>query len=70
MEKKSVAKNYAFLAIMLGSMILGAIVGWFMPVTDTSAGATIFKPLGSNPVGIRINISARSSGISEVYWKG
>ena len=47
MEKKSVAKNYAFLAIMLGSMILGAIVGWFMPVTDTSAGATIFKPLGT-----------------------
>ena len=47
MEKKSIAKNYAFLAIMLGSMILGAIVGWFMPVTDTSAGATIFKPLGT-----------------------
>ena len=30
----------------------------------------IFKPLGSDPIGIRINISARSSGISEVYWKG
>ena len=30
----------------------------------------IIKPLGSEPIGIRINISARSSGISEVYWKG
>lgn len=30
----------------------------------------IIKPLSSNPIGIRINISARSSGISEVYWKG
>lgn len=25
MEKKSIAKNYAFLAVMLGAMILGAI---------------------------------------------
>ena len=47
MEKKSIAKNYAFLAIMLGSMIAGAIVGWFFPVTETSAGATILKPLGT-----------------------
>ena len=28
LTKKSVARNYAFLAIMLGSMILGAVVGW------------------------------------------
>lgn len=47
MEKKSVAKNYAFLAIMLGSMILGAIVGWIFPVTEDSAGATVLKPLGT-----------------------
>ena len=47
MEKKSVARNYAFLGIMLGSMILGAIVGWIFPVTETSAGATILKPLGT-----------------------
>ena len=31
MDKKSVAKNYRFLAIMLGAMILGAIVGWIWP---------------------------------------
>lgn len=47
MEKKSVAKNYAFLAIMLGSMILGAIVGWIYPKTETSAGATVLAPLGT-----------------------
>ncbi len=47
MEKKSIAKNYAFLAIMLGSMVLGAIVGWFFPKTDATAGATVLKPLGT-----------------------
>ena len=41
MEKKSVAKNYAFLAVMLGSMIAGAIVGWVWP------DATVLKPLGT-----------------------
>lgn len=47
MEKRSVAKNYAFLAIMLGAMILGAIVGAIFPVTKDSAGATVLKPLGT-----------------------
>ena len=47
LSKKSVARNYAFLAVMLGSMILGAIVGWFFPVTESSAGATVLKPLGT-----------------------
>ncbi len=53
MEKKSVARNYAFLAIMLGSMILGAIIGWVFPVVKDadgntiSAGATVLKPLGT-----------------------
>ena len=52
MEKKSVAKNYAFLAVMLGSMILGAIIGWIFPVvkdgdTVVSSGATVLKPLGT-----------------------
>ena len=53
MEKKSVAKNYAFLAIMLGSMVLGAVVGWIFPVVldadgnTISAGATVLKPLGT-----------------------
>ncbi len=53
MEKKSVARNYLFLGIMLGSMILGAIVGWIFPtVRDAEgniigAGATVLKPLGT-----------------------
>ncbi|MCD8249112.1 MAG: dicarboxylate/amino acid:cation symporter [Lachnospiraceae bacterium] len=32
---------------MLGSMILGCIVGWIFPATDTSAGATVLEPLGT-----------------------
>ena len=31
LDKKSVAKNYAFLAVMLGAMILGCITGWVAP---------------------------------------
>ena len=31
LSKKSVARNYAFLAVMLGAMILGSIVGWIFP---------------------------------------
>ena len=31
MDKKSVAKNYRFLAILLSCMISGALVGWFAP---------------------------------------
>ena len=31
MDKKSVLKNYRFMAIMIGAMIAGAIVGWFFP---------------------------------------
>ena len=29
MEAKAVAKNYRFMAIMIGAMVLGALVGWF-----------------------------------------
>lgn len=29
----------------------------------------IIKPLGSDPIGIRLNVTASASGISEVYWK-
>ena len=53
LNKKSVARNYAFLAVMLGSMILGSIVGWIFPeVRDAndeviSAGATVLEPLGT-----------------------
>ncbi len=31
MEKSSIMKNYRFLAIMLGSMVAGCIVGWVSP---------------------------------------
>ena len=53
MEKKAVGRNYAFLAIMLGAMILGAVMGAVFPVVKdaegnvVSAGATILKPLGT-----------------------
>ena len=42
MEKKAVARNYIFLGIMLGAMVLGAIVGWLAP---TAAG--VLKPFGT-----------------------
>lgn len=42
MEKNQVMKNYRFLAIMLGAMILGCIAGWFAP----EFGMAI-KPLGT-----------------------
>ena len=42
MEKRSVMKNYRFLAIMLGSMILGCLVGWFAPDFGMK-----LKPLGT-----------------------
>ena len=29
----------------------------------------IIRPVASEPIGIRIRVSASSSGISEVYWK-
>ena len=41
MEKKSIAKNYVFLAIMLGSMILGALAGWLWPAQVDEAGGVI-----------------------------
>lgn len=31
MEKKDIIKNYKFLGILLGAMVLGSIVGWFAP---------------------------------------
>lgn len=30
----------------------------------------IMKPVGGRVIGIRVNITASASGISEVYWKG
>ena len=31
MDKKSIAKNYTFLAILIGAMVAGALAGWFAP---------------------------------------
>ena len=42
MEKRSVLKNYRFLAIMLGAMIAGCLVGWFKPEFGMK-----LKPLGT-----------------------
>ena len=41
MEKKSVAKNYYFLSILLAAMVLGCILGWFAPDI-----AVLIAPLG------------------------
>ena len=42
MDKKSIAKNYRFMAIMIGAMIAGAITGWVAPNVGT-----MIKPLGT-----------------------
>ena len=42
MNTKSVAKNYRFMAIMIGCMIAGAILGWVKP-----AWGTAIKPFGT-----------------------
>ncbi len=42
MERKSVIKNYRFMAIMIGCMIAGAVVGWIWP----DVGHMI-KPVGT-----------------------
>ncbi|MDE6456203.1 MAG: dicarboxylate/amino acid:cation symporter [Dysosmobacter sp.] len=54
MERKTIAKNYIFLAVMLGAMILGAILGWIWPAQVdadgnvlSGTGATVLKPLGT-----------------------
>ena len=54
LNKKSIAKNYTFLGIMLAAMILGCIVGWIFPAARdadggviSGSGATVIKPLGT-----------------------
>ena len=42
MDKKSVVKNYRFMAIMIVAMIAGAVTGWFAP----DFGHMV-KPLGT-----------------------
>ena len=43
MEKKAVARNYIFLGIMLGAMVLGALFGWLAP----AKAVAFFKPFGT-----------------------
>ena len=42
MENKEIARNYRFLAILLGAMIAGCIVGWAAPEF-----AVKLKPFGT-----------------------
>ena len=42
MEKRSILKNYRFLAIMLGAMVAGCLVGWFAPELGVK-----LKPFGT-----------------------
>ncbi len=47
LDKKSIMKNYAFLAVMVVAMIAGCIVGLIWPAANGAAGATVLKPLGT-----------------------
>lgn len=54
LNKKSITKNYAFLAVMLAAMVLGCIAGWLFPAAVdgdggviSGTGATVLKPLGT-----------------------
>ena len=53
-NKKTIAKNYRFLGIMLAAMVLGCIVGWLWPAAVdeggsiiSGTGATVLKPMGT-----------------------
>ena len=41
MEVKTVAKNYRFMAILIGAMVLGAIAGLIWPVVRDADGSTV-----------------------------
>ena len=41
MEVKTVAKNYRFMAILIGAMVLGAITGLIWPVVRDADGSTV-----------------------------
>ena len=54
LNRKSIAKNYTFMMIMLAAMVLGCIAGWIFPAAReadgsmiSGTGATIIKPLGT-----------------------
>ena len=38
MEAKAIAKNYRFMAVMTGAMVLGAITGWISPAFGNRIG--------------------------------
>ena len=44
---KSFFKNYASILFMLTGIVAGCILGACFPATETSAGATVLKPLGT-----------------------
>ena len=44
---KKFLKNYASILFMLAGIVGGCIVGAIFPVTETSAGASVLKPLGT-----------------------
>ena len=54
LNRKSIAKNYLFLGVMLAAMALGCIAGWLWPAAVdegggviSGTGATILKPMGT-----------------------
>ena len=44
---KNFLKNYASILFMLTGIVAGCILGAIFPATETSAGATVLKPLGT-----------------------
>ena len=44
---KKFLKNYASILFMLAGIVGGCVVGAIFPVTETSAGASVLKPLGT-----------------------
>ena len=44
---KKILKNYASIIFMLLGIVGGCVVGAIFPVTETSAGASVLKPLGT-----------------------
>ena len=44
---KNFFKNYASILFMLAGIVGGCVLGAIFPATETSAGATVLKPLGT-----------------------
>ena len=67
MNKKSVAQNYTFLAIMLGAMILGALFGSITPFCSCS-GIPLFLGFAAAriPMGITMSFLITSPLINEL----